>query len=151
MSTERKAEERTKQVEGDVREMVTAITNRLAHLHKTTGGDANEEDEPGVRIITLSGSNVGATMKRSEMDAGEQPQEQDDWGNGTYVNSNFQAVNNSIMMNGSCSSNDPGVHLNISDYVGDHDHEHVHGRMSRGKKIAQDEYYSSSEILSLPS
>jgi len=32
-----------------------------------------------------------------------------------YVNSNCQDVNNSIMFNASCTSNDPGVHVNIEE------------------------------------
>ncbi|KAE8701123.1 RING/U-box superfamily protein isoform 1 [Hibiscus syriacus] len=96
----------------EIKDMVSSITRRLE------GGGA---DDDGAGIIKLAGTNVGATM-RSEMDEesdhrygisvgdeGDAPS--------TYVNSNFQAVNNSIMLGSSYNANDPGVHLDISDVV----------------------------------
>ncbi|KAG2302928.1 hypothetical protein Bca4012_061245 [Brassica carinata] len=76
-----------------------------------------EKEEDGIRAITLSGSNLGATMKTLLDD-----NHGDSYRNGgheldfltTFVNSNFQAVNNSIMMGAKYETHDPGVHLNIS-------------------------------------
>ncbi|CAA7039719.1 unnamed protein product [Microthlaspi erraticum] len=79
------------------------------------GEDENKEDD-GIRVITLSGSNLGATMKTelgNNNDHGGDKSELDDFLS-TYVNSNFQAVNNSIMMGAHYETNDPGVHLEIS-------------------------------------
>ncbi|KAK9275291.1 hypothetical protein L1049_022553 [Liquidambar formosana] len=51
----------------------------------------------------------------------------------TYVNSNFQAINNSIMLGGSYSTNDPGVHMDISDFFEHNGHKpDKHGK--KGKK-----------------
>ncbi|PKA54191.1 hypothetical protein AXF42_Ash000024 [Apostasia shenzhenica] len=33
-----------------------------------------------------------------------------------YTNSNYQAVNNAIMLGGSCTADDPGVHVVLSDF-----------------------------------
>ena len=59
----------------------------------------------------------------------------------TFVNSNFQAINNSVMLGGSYQANDPGVHMDISDFSTAHEHHHQshyhkeerHGK--KGKKI----------------
>ncbi|KAJ9131464.1 hypothetical protein P3X46_035120 [Hevea brasiliensis] len=128
-----------KQLDREVRDMVNAITSRVGDLHKTGGSQQAEQDENGVRIITLAGTNTGATM-RTELDekvpnnapqggvsAGE-PDLLD-----TYVNSNFQAVNNSIMLGSSYNTNDPGVHLDISD-VFDHRGHKPNKHAKKGKK-----------------
>uniref|UniRef100_A0A5B7CC70 Uncharacterized protein n=1 Tax=Davidia involucrata TaxID=16924 RepID=A0A5B7CC70_DAVIN len=136
-------EEKQKQLDRDIREMISALSHRLGDLQKHSSshhdGDGDtEDDQGGVRIITLAGSNMGATM-RSELDeikpsgldgglVGEHEASLD-----TYVNSNFQSINNSIMMGGSYSTNDPGVHLDILEYQGEGEsHKHRHGK--KGKK-----------------
>lgn len=124
-----------KHIDQEIGEMISALTNRLngiLKVQKAAGGSSSshhqyhqEEDQEhgGARIITLAGNNIGATMRR-EMDEKtttppvELPMEEQE-ALGTYVNSNFQAINNSIMMSGSYSTNDPGVHLSISDYMED--------------------------------
>ncbi|KAF7149673.1 hypothetical protein RHSIM_Rhsim02G0255200 [Rhododendron simsii] len=128
--------------------MVSSLINRLAqlqhnpdhvqkqqpagssHLHQQLAHEDDDENH-GVRIVTLGGSNTGAAM-RGELDdnnarahghhalghgelLSQNDHEED--GLGTYVNSNFQAINNSIMLGGSYSANDPGVHLDISDFL----------------------------------
>ncbi|XP_006302890.2 uncharacterized protein LOC17894550 [Capsella rubella] len=100
------------------------------------GPSQYEEEEDGVRVITLSGSNLGATMK-TELDNNHG----DSHKNGdqeleflsTYVNSNFQAVNNSIMIGAKYETHDPGVHLDISGDV-EKPSMKVPARSSRGKK-----------------
>ncbi|KAA8525058.1 hypothetical protein F0562_007078 [Nyssa sinensis] len=127
-------EEKQKQLDREIREMISALSHRLVDLqhvqkHGSSHHDGDEDDQ-GVRIITLAGSNIGATM-RSELDEKPSP----DGGVGdhealdTYVNSNFQAINNSIMLGGSYSTNDPGVHMDI---VECQDQSHKHGK--KGKK-----------------
>ncbi|GMI67656.1 hypothetical protein HRI_000434900 [Hibiscus trionum] len=91
----------------DIKDMVSSITRRVS------------------RIITLAGNNVGATM-RSELDEESGPRygislEDEADALSTYVNSNLQAVNNSIMFGSSYNANDPGVHLDISDVVVEHE------------------------------
>lgn len=41
-----------------------------------------------------------------------------------YTNSNYQSINNSIVLGGSYTAEDPGIHLVISDYLEEHEHEH---------------------------
>ncbi|GAB4852049.1 hypothetical protein Ancab_016242 [Ancistrocladus abbreviatus] len=108
-----------KQLDEEVREMISALNNRLANLggiHKPSSSSSKHQDadENGVRVITLAGSNNGATMRR-EVDDGATPVEDDE--QGVCVNSNSQAVNNSIMLGGSYTSNDPGVQVEISDVL----------------------------------
>ncbi|KAJ4847551.1 hypothetical protein Tsubulata_035276 [Turnera subulata] len=138
-----------KSFERELRDMVDALTHRVTDFHKAEGGagagagglhrrrrsDDHEQDDDQhhrVRIITLAGTNTGATM-RSELEEirskkksvvypmnsqdgdDEEEEEEGEEGLGTYVNSNFQAVNNSLMLGSSYTTNDPGVHLDISD------------------------------------
>ncbi|XP_027170694.1 uncharacterized protein LOC113770442 [Coffea eugenioides] len=154
-----------KRIDEEIGEMVSALTNRLnsiLHAQKVEGGSSSshhhrhhqEEDQEhgGARIITLAGNNVGATMRREmdektadlpvELPMGEQE------ALSTYVNSNFQAVNNSIMMGGSYSTNDPGVHLTISDYMEDwtpSESKHKAGSKHDGKKEKKKQKASQSD------
>ncbi|KAL9669988.1 hypothetical protein QQ045_007538 [Rhodiola kirilowii] len=121
--------ENHKQLDHEINDMNAALTKCLAelkHIHKPAGGASShghaqqrighheDDHRRGLRIITLAGSNQGATMHGELMD---DPYE----ALGTYVNSNFQAINNSIMIGGSYTTNDPGVHMDISDVI---DHQH---------------------------
>lgn len=131
-----------KNLDQDVREMISALTTRLGGLQRShkpgssssSSSQNQDDDEQGVRIITLAGSNLGATM-RGDIDnkaaAGPQSPEQEDEAASYVVNSNFQAINNSIMLGGSYKTNDPGVHLDITDYVDQND---VAGHKKKGKK-----------------
>ncbi|XP_075478733.1 uncharacterized protein LOC142519575 [Primulina tabacum] len=112
--------------EQGIRELISSLTSHLSNIQHTNkkGGDSSiekkEEIENGVGIITLTGSNVGATMRRSNgTGAEENPVPQDGEGEEltAFVNGNFQAINNSIMLDGSYSTNDPGVHLKIIDFL----------------------------------
>ncbi|KAL3511890.1 hypothetical protein ACH5RR_024607 [Cinchona calisaya] len=132
----------------DIREMMSSLTNHLGSLlqvQKVAGGsshhgrDQEDTDHEGVRIITLAGNNVGATMRgemddqKTTLDAGPTPMGDQPEALNTYVNSNFQAINNSIMMDGCYSTNDPGVHMDISDYmVPEPSADTMHGK--KGKK-----------------
>ncbi|XP_034711899.1 uncharacterized protein LOC117934344 [Vitis riparia] len=142
--------EKQKQFDREIRDMISALTNRLSDLQqvqKQGSSQQDDEDDRGVRIITLAGSNTGATM-RGELD--EKPGHPglsvgENEALNTYVNSNFQSVNNSIMMGGSYSTNDPGVHMDISDLVEHHGHKPVkHGKKGKKKDSVtpQDDYHS---------
>ncbi|KAG6684653.1 hypothetical protein I3842_12G072600 [Carya illinoinensis] len=125
--------EKQKQLDRGIREMVSAITRRVADLHTSDSihhlqqqDDDDQDDHHGVRIVTLAGTNTGATL-RSEMDEkAKSPHDGLLLGEpetlSAYVNSNFQAINNSIMMGGSYGTNDPGVHLDISHYFDNKGH-----------------------------
>ncbi|XP_054801157.1 uncharacterized protein LOC129305201 [Prosopis cineraria] len=114
--------EKHKQLDREIREMVSTITHRVTDLHKSSGsgsGQNLEDDEDGgVRIITLAGNNTGATLrsaldeKSAQSHGSEEPEALS-----TYVNSNFQAINNSMMLGGSYEANDPGVRLDISEFI----------------------------------
>lgn len=131
--------DKQKNLDQEVREMISALTGRLGTIQRSqkSGSSSShslDEDEQGVRIITLAGSNLGATMRGDVDDKGAPPRgltlpEQED-STSYVVNSNFQAINNSIMLDGSYKTNDPGVHLDITDHV-DHDDVEKKGRKSR--------------------
>nr|GLL47837.1 uncharacterized protein LOC109169851 [Ipomoea trifida] len=114
--------EKNKQFDQEIREMISVLTGRLTTMqHAQKVGDSSqnkdrdEDDLHGTRIVTLAGNNMGASM-RGEMDE-KAGLEGDSEAMKTYVNSNFQAVNNSIMLGGSYSTNDPGVHMEVVDNV----------------------------------
>lgn len=127
--------DKQKSLDHEVRDLIFALTNRLGSIQKPGGSSSTDDEDQGVRIITLAGSNVGATM-RGDMDGktaapqGLTLPEQDDPPS-YLVNSNFQAINNSIMLGGSYKTNDPGVHLDITDYV---DHNEIHKDGKKGRK-----------------
>lgn len=132
--------DKRKQLDRGIKDMVTAMTHRVSDFHKSGSSNLQDQDDQdddhGVRIITLAGTNTGATM-RSELDEKPNPAADHGFSFGepeplsTYVNSNFQAINNSIMMGGSYESNDPGVHLDISDFF----ERKGHKPDKRGKKL----------------
>ncbi|XP_027339477.1 uncharacterized protein LOC113853177 [Abrus precatorius] len=127
--------EKHKHLDREIREMVSAITHRVTDFHKSDSTHHLEnDDERDVRIITLAGTNDGATLK-SDLDekSGKTPHGEPE-ALSTFVNSNFQAINNSIMFGGSYQANDPGVHLDISDFT-DPPHSHHHHKVDKqGKK-----------------
>ncbi|KNA20364.1 hypothetical protein SOVF_053200 [Spinacia oleracea] len=148
--------EKHKQLDHEIREMVSSLTSRLNDLHQShkpggSGPHMGDEDENGVRIITIAGTNTGATMKRELLDHHHKhhhhhhhhevfPDDDQPEGLDTYVNSNSQAVNNSIMLGASYTSNDPGVHMDITDVVDTHGRKvEKHGRrgIRKGKEPAQ--------------
>ncbi|KAE8661996.1 putative Auxin-induced protein 5NG4 [Hibiscus syriacus] len=122
----------------EIKDLVSAVTRRVCGIHKP--GSSQGGDDNGVRIITLAGNNAGATM-RSELDEKSSSPHGISLGEpdtlSTYVNSNFQAVNNSIMLRSSYNTNDPGVHLDISD-VAEHEGKKYADKHRRGKKIDKD-------------
>nr|XP_023927969.1 uncharacterized protein LOC112039329 [Quercus suber]POE91346.1 hypothetical protein CFP56_44515 [Quercus suber] len=129
-----------KSFDRDVRQMVSAITQRLGDLKKSGSSTQQVEgdDEHGLRVITLAGTNSGANL-RSELDEKSKEDSLVEYDSlSTYVNSNFQAINNSIMMGGSYTTNDPGVHLDITDIQENHGHKPGHKHGKKGKKKEKD-------------
>ncbi|ESQ29036.1 hypothetical protein EUTSA_v10023730mg [Eutrema salsugineum] len=112
---------RQQHFEHELKNMISSLTH-MGGAEKAGPSHYEEEDkeEDGVRVITLSGSNLGATMK-TELDDNH-GDNNNNYRNGgheldlltTYVNSNFQGVNNSIMIGAKYETHDPGVHLDIS-------------------------------------
>ncbi|KAL9671226.1 hypothetical protein QQ045_008792 [Rhodiola kirilowii] len=112
--------ENHKQLDHEINDMNAALTKCLAelqHIHKSAGGASShghaqhrighheDDHRRGLRIITLAGSNQGATMHGELMDDKANTDDDDPYeALGTYVNSNFQAINNSIMIGGSIVS-----------------------------------------------
>lgn len=134
-----------KQLDKDIREMVTSITSRVTNFHKSGHYKEDEDEDDGVRIITLAGTNDGATLK-SEVDnkmAGHHSTKPEDEPLSTYVNSNFQAVNNSIMFSGSYQANDPGVNVEIVDFIEPASHHKAGKHDKKGKKKKEKEGHKS--------
>lgn len=118
-----------------------------------------DEEEGGMRVITIAGENRGAVMElgysprrrtiksdneaelsgneaRSKM---EQAKAEPALPMTAFMNSNVQGVNSSILFNSSCSHHDPGVHFSLSRKPfnnGGHDHGVRH---SNGKNISRKE------------
>ncbi|KAL6650204.1 hypothetical protein ACP70R_009129 [Stipagrostis hirtigluma subsp. patula] len=126
-------------VASEVNAAVTKLNDHLATA--LAGGDATGT---GATIITLAGENSGATMEAAgdvedlvvvgNADA-EEHEDDDDREEeevvSAYTNSNYQAVNNSVLVAGSCTVNDPGVHVVVVEHVDDirdyDDDVHGHG------------------------
>ncbi|KAG9148274.1 hypothetical protein Leryth_012226 [Lithospermum erythrorhizon] len=129
-----------RELDREIREMISALSSRLASLHHlqkpghSSGQLEDSQGDDGVSFVTLAGNNVGATM-RGDIDEKSGPDvENEDMI--TYVNSNFQTINNSIMLGGSYTANDPGVHLDITDYTeddNDDDEDHLQEKKGKGK------------------
>ncbi|KAJ8626254.1 hypothetical protein MRB53_019561 [Persea americana] len=143
-TTSKSEEDNQRSFDREIRNMILTLTNRLTQLHSTTKHGSShrlqddEIDESSIGIITLAGNNTGATMKadlRDKQDGrGTLPEDQEMQETlGTYANSNYQAVNNSIMLGGSHSSKDPGIHIVVSDY-GEEVKEKHKGKESKKKQ-----------------
>jgi hypothetical protein len=115
------------QSERRIHDMMSKLMDRLVSLGQGTSEHGNNHNthhdaDQGVRIITLAGENNGATMKAVSLDELDDTQGMiynDENLMTAYTNSNYQTVNNSIMLEGSCSAEDPGVHIVISDNLDD--------------------------------
>ncbi|KAG1354735.1 101 kDa malaria antigen [Cocos nucifera] len=132
-------------MEHEIRDMISKLTHQLTALGGSTAwpGQENEEGDHGVRIITLAGDNKGATMKANleEMMDTHGALHDDERAMSAYTNSNYQAVNNSILLGGSCNAEDPGVHIVISDHVDDHgdSDQESHEKKEKEKKEKEKE------------
>ncbi|KAF8749572.1 hypothetical protein HU200_012587 [Digitaria exilis] len=131
-------------------EVSTAMAKLNDHLATAlTGADASNNNSSSNTIITLAGENSGATMEAVAGDVAEdlvvvgsadaednaddsQQEEEDDVVVSAYTNSNYQAVNNSVLVSGSCAVNDPGVHVVVVEHVDEirdyDDDDHLDGQ-----------------------
>ncbi|EES10336.1 uncharacterized protein LOC8056950 [Sorghum bicolor] len=126
-------------------EVSNAVTKLNDHLATALTGSGENTTTTGTggatttTIITLAGENSGATMDAAAAggdvedlvvvgSADADPEEHDDEGQEeeeeeenvvitAYANSNYQAVNNSVLVAGSCAVNDPGVHVVVVEHV----------------------------------
>ncbi|OEL36956.1 hypothetical protein BAE44_0002029 [Dichanthelium oligosanthes] len=114
---------------------VAAVTKLNDHLATALTGGADNATTGANTIITLAGENSGATMDATaaggdvedlvvvgNADAEEEENddghhEEEDVVISAYTNSNYQAVNNSVLVSGSCAVNDPGVHVVVVEHV----------------------------------
>ncbi|CAH2048135.1 unnamed protein product [Thlaspi arvense] len=123
----------------ELKNMISSLTHMGAEKAGPSHYEEEDKEEDGVRVITLSGSNQGATMKTELDDNHEDHRNNRNGGHEldfltTFVNSNFQAVNNSIMMGAKYETHDPGVHLDI---LGDVEKPSMKApaKETRGKKV----------------
>lgn len=115
-------------------EVSNAVTKLNDHLATALTGSENTTTGTGgaTTIITLAGENSGATMDTAAGDVedlvvvGNADAEEHEEGHDeeeenvvitAYANSNYQAVNNSVLVAGSCAVNDPGVHVVVVEHV----------------------------------
>ncbi|XP_037475337.1 uncharacterized protein LOC119352851 [Triticum dicoccoides] len=102
-------------------EVSNAITDLNDHLATALGTG----DEGKTTVITLAGENDGAAMDAEDLvvaeagGEGEEGEEEEEVQLAAYTNSNYQAVNNSVLLAGSCAVRDPGVHVVIVEHVDD--------------------------------
>ncbi|RCV32482.1 hypothetical protein SETIT_7G006300v2 [Setaria italica] len=114
-------------------EVSTAVAKLNDHLAAALTG-ANDDAATNT-IITLAGENSGATMDASaaagdvedlvvvgnadadEDNDNQEGEQEEDVVISAYTNSNYQAVNNSVLVSGSCAVNDPGVHVVVVEHV----------------------------------
>ncbi|XP_031498300.1 uncharacterized protein LOC116262901 [Nymphaea colorata] len=121
-------EESHRGMEHEIKELIHHLTGRLSDLHnhhpskshhpsqqQHHGGHGDDHDPAGLKVIALTGNNNGASMKagRDEVADTRVSSPADGEAVAAYANSNFQAVNNSVVVGGSCTANDPGIHLDI--------------------------------------
>ncbi|CAL9757020.1 unnamed protein product [Musa acuminata subsp. burmannicoides] len=151
-------EPRQRRVQQEIRDMISTLTDRLTALGRSVPrSDAKGQEAgdayPGLGVITMAGDNKGASMKADMEELGDAHGGlySDDGGMCTYTNSNYQAVNNSILLGGSCAAKDPGVHVVISEYVeeddddDDDDEEERHRKMEKKKKKKEEKEKKKKE------
>ncbi|TVU06840.1 hypothetical protein EJB05_46876, partial [Eragrostis curvula] len=110
-------------------EVNSAVAKLNDHLATAITGGADAADG-STTIITLAGENNGATMEAAAGDVedlvvvgnadaedDDDQEEEEESVVSNYTNSNYQAVNNSVLVAGSCAVNDPGVHVIVVEHV----------------------------------
>ncbi|XP_073101931.1 uncharacterized protein [Elaeis guineensis] len=151
MVSNTKADEQSQRhMEHEIRDMISKLTRQLTALGKSSArsgqGDDHQEADDGMRIITLAGANKGARMEANleEMMDTHGALYAQERQMSAYTNSNYQAVNNSILLDGSCTADDPGVHIVISRYADEDGDGH---QESHGKKKKEEERKKKDEEL----
>lgn len=99
----------------DLLDVISTLTHHLTGLGKVGSGGTSER---GVGAVTLAGSNDGAVMKAELLDEAKKASSEE-----AKLNSNCQTVNNSIMIDGRCEAEDPGVDIEIVDCDDDEEEE----------------------------
>ncbi|KAG1362432.1 101 kDa malaria antigen [Cocos nucifera] len=123
MVSNAKADEQSQRhKEHEIRDMISKLTRQLTALGKSSalsGRGEDEEADDGVRIITPAGGIEGARMEANseEMVDTHVALYAEEREMSAYTNSNYQAINNSILLGGSCTADDPGVHVVMSGYA----------------------------------
>lgn len=104
------------------------INSMVSNLTGALTPNADEGEDAGFRIITISGTNTGATMKADRLQHGVMQANEIIYDGGedencldAYANNNYQAVNNSVLVGGSYSADDPGVHVEMVNEKGGDD------------------------------
>ena len=105
-------------------EVDAAVTNLNDHLATALSG-GEDAGSGKTTIITLTGENNGAAMEAADAEdlvvveagGGDHDEEDEEVEVSAYTNSNYQAVNNSVLVAGSCAVRDPGVHVVIVEHV----------------------------------
>ncbi|AQK42329.1 hypothetical protein Zm00014a_010136 [Zea mays] len=120
-------------------EVSNAVTKLNYHLATALTGSGSGSENAATTVVTLAGKNSGATMEAAAAGdvedlvvVGSADAEEHDEGHGqddeevvveenvvitAYANSNYQAVNNSVLVAGSCAVDDPGVHVVVVEHV----------------------------------
>ncbi|KAG0490272.1 hypothetical protein HPP92_007135 [Vanilla planifolia] len=109
--------------EHEIRDAISSLTHHLTALGRSAARTSDShavamEPHNGVPFIRLAGKNSGAAMKADAV--GEVTETHgfvlgDEKALRAFTNSNFQAVNNSVLLGGSCIAEDPGVNIRISE------------------------------------
>ncbi|KAJ6817349.1 uncharacterized protein M6B38_412395 [Iris pallida] len=115
-----------------LRDTISALTGHLASLGKP--GTEAGVDRGATSYITLAGGNKGAVMKAADSLQEMLQKAAGDERVSAWTNSNYQSVNNSIMIDGECHAEDPGVHIEIMDFLEDVDEDDDHHEIKKGKK-----------------
>ncbi|GJN11949.1 hypothetical protein PR202_ga30187 [Eleusine coracana subsp. coracana] len=109
------------------------LNNAVANLATVLTGGTDD----ATTIITLAGENHGATMEEANgdtedlivvgnMDADDEKDQEGEEESvvSAYTSSNYQTMNNSVLVAGSCAVNDPGVHVIVVEHVDEiHDYD----------------------------
>ncbi|WCJ22477.1 hypothetical protein M5689_004565 [Euphorbia peplus] len=75
--------------------------------------DLDYEDGVKRDIITLSGANEGARMKIVNYKKDKRVKGRRERSTVTFINSNVEGINNSIVGNSSCTYHNPGIHASL--------------------------------------
>uniref|UniRef100_A0A0E0KM22 Uncharacterized protein n=1 Tax=Oryza punctata TaxID=4537 RepID=A0A0E0KM22_ORYPU len=109
----------------DTVNVASEVSSILSKLNDHLAGANETKEAAGTSIITLAGENNGATMEvAGDVEdlvvveaGGDEDDEEEESVVSAYTNSNYQAVNNSVLVAGSCAVKDPGVHVVIVEHV----------------------------------
>ncbi|XP_020591393.1 uncharacterized protein LOC110032191 [Phalaenopsis equestris] len=143
MSSPPTKEQSHQQLNRELRDAISILTG----LGKTRNGDSDD----ALGIITVAGTNKGAVMKMEGPEAAIDQisaavNRNGREGTEAIANSNYQSMNNSIVIGGSCGAEDPGVHLLVQDYVeGDEGDDEHHEAKSEEKKKKKKKKETSEE------